>query len=44
MAFDDSATQFGLAGAITLMIFVVVAGLSWLNFAAMRRAAARRAG
>jgi maltose/maltodextrin transport system permease protein len=44
MAFDDSATQFGLAGAITLMIFVVVAAMSYLNFAAMRRAAARRAG
>jgi maltose/maltodextrin transport system permease protein len=44
MAFDDSATQFGLAGAITLMIFVVVALMSYLNFAAMRRAAARRSG
>lgn len=44
MAFDDSGTQFGLAGAITLLIFLVVAGMSYLNFAAMRRAAARRAG
>lgn len=44
MAFDDSGTQFGLAGAITLMIFVVVAALSYLNLVQMRRAAARRAG
>lgn len=44
MAFDDSGTQFGLAGAITLLIFLVVAAMSYLNFAAMRRAAARRAG
>lgn len=44
MAFDDSSTQFGLAGAITLMIFVVVAGLSYFNFVAMRRAASRRTG
>jgi maltose/maltodextrin transport system permease protein len=44
MAFDDSATQFGLAGAITLMIFVVVALLSWANLAAGRRAARRNGG
>jgi maltose/maltodextrin transport system permease protein len=44
MAFDDSGTQFGLAGAITLLIFIVVAGLSYINFIAMRRAAERRSG
>ena len=44
MAFNDSAQQFGLAGAITLLIFVVVAAISYLNFVAMRRAAARRGG
>ena len=42
MAFDDSGTQFGLAGAITLLIFVVVAAISYLNFVAMRRATLRR--
>jgi maltose/maltodextrin transport system permease protein len=44
MAFDNSGTQFGLAGAVTLMIFVVVAALSYVNLAAMRRSAARRSG
>jgi len=44
MAFNDSSQQFGLAGAITLMIFVVVAAISYLNFIAMRRAASRRSG
>jgi len=44
MAFDNSGTEFGLAGAITLMIFVVVAAMSYLNLVQMRRAAARRAG
>jgi len=42
MAFDDSATQFGLAGAITLMIFLVVATLSYVNFVALKRAASRK--
>ncbi|GGL70301.1 maltose transport system permease protein MalF [Wenxinia marina] len=44
MAFDDSGTQFGLAGAITLIIFLIVATMSYLNFVALRRAAARRSG
>jgi maltose/maltodextrin transport system permease protein len=44
MAFDDSGTQFGLAGAITLLIFLVVAVLSYANFVAMRRATQRRSG
>ena len=44
MAFMDSGQQFGLAGAITLIIFLVVATMSYVNFVAMRRAAAKRAG
>lgn len=42
MAFMDTGQQFGLAGAITLLIFIVVAILAYANFAAMRRAANRR--
>ncbi|KIT14257.1 maltose ABC transporter permease MalF [Jannaschia aquimarina] len=42
IAFTDSAQQFGLAGAITFLIFVVVAALAYANFVAMRRAADRR--
>ena len=42
IAFLDSGQQFGLAGAITFLIFVVVAGLAYANFVAMRRAADRR--
>jgi maltose/maltodextrin transport system permease protein len=42
MAFMDTGQQFGLAGAITLLIFIVVAILAYANFAAMRNAAARR--
>jgi maltose/maltodextrin transport system permease protein len=41
MAFSDSAQQFGLAGAITFLIFTVVAALAYANFVAMRRAAER---
>jgi maltose/maltodextrin transport system permease protein len=41
MAFTDSAQQFGLAGAITFLIFIVVAALAYANFVAMRRLAAR---
>ncbi|NDV02452.1 maltose ABC transporter permease MalF [Pseudoroseicyclus tamaricis] len=41
IAFSDSLQQFGLAGAITLLIFVLVAGLSYANFVAMRRAGRR---
>ena len=44
MSFIDSGQQFGLAGAITLLIFIVVAALSYANLVAMRRAARRRAG
>lgn len=42
IAFLDSGQQFGLAGAITFLIFLVVAVLAYANFVAMRRAAARR--
>ncbi|MCL4105098.1 UNVERIFIED_CONTAM: hypothetical protein GTU68_018805 [Idotea baltica] len=39
MAFMDSGQQFGLAGAVTLLIFLVVGGIAYANFVAMRRAA-----
>ncbi len=44
LAFDNAGQEFGLAGAITLLIFVVVAAISYANFVAMRRAAQRRSG
>lgn len=44
LAFDNAGQQFGLAGAITLIIFIVVAAISYANFVAMRRAAERRSG
>jgi len=44
LAFDNAGQQFGLAGAITLLIFIVVAGISYAKFVAMRRAAQRRSG
>lgn len=44
LAFDNAGQEFGLAGAITLIIFVVVAAISYANFVAMRRVAARRSG
>ncbi len=44
LAFDNAGQQFGLAGAITLLIFLVVAAISYANFVAMRRAAAKRSG
>ena len=44
LAFDNAGQQFGLAGAITLLIFLVVAVISYVNFVAMRRAAERRSG
>ncbi len=42
IAFGFSSSEFGLAGAITLLIFLVVAIISYANFVAMRRAADRR--
>jgi maltose/maltodextrin transport system permease protein len=39
----DSGQQFGLAGAITLIIFLVVTAIAYANFVAMRRAASRGA-
>lgn len=44
LAFDNAGQQFGLAGAITLLIFIVVAAISYANLVAMRRMAARRSG
>lgn len=44
LAFDNAGQEFGLAGAITLIIFLVVAAISYANFVAMRRVAARRSG
>ena len=44
LAFNDSAQQFGLAGAITLLIFLVVAAMSYVNLVAMRRAQQKKAG
>ena len=44
LAFDNAGQQFGLAGAITLLIFLVVAAISYANFVAMRRAAQKRSG
>ncbi|MEM9797028.1 MAG: maltose ABC transporter permease MalF [Pseudomonadota bacterium] len=44
LAFDNAGQQFGLAGAITLLIFLVVAAISYANFVAMRRATAKRSG
>ena len=41
IAFLDSGTQFGLAGAITLIIFILVAAIAYANFVAMRRATAK---
>jgi maltose/maltodextrin transport system permease protein len=38
VSFLDSGQQLGLAGAITLIIFVVVAVIAYANFVAMRRA------
>ena len=44
ISFLDSGQQFGLAGAITLVIFVIVTVIAYANFVAMRRAAARGGG
>ncbi len=43
IAFGFSSSEFGLAGAITLLIFLVVAAISYANFVAMRKGAERRA-
>lgn len=39
IAFVDSGTQFGLAGAITFLIFLAVSAIAYANFIALRRAA-----
>ena len=42
ISFLNSGQEFGLAGAITLIIFFIVTVIAYANFVAMRRAAARR--
>ena len=42
ISFMDSGQQFGLAGAITFLIFLVVGAVAYANFVAMRRAADKR--
>ena len=39
ISFLDSGQQFGLAGAISLIIFVIVTVIAYANFLAVRRAA-----
>lgn len=39
IAFLDSGTQFGLSGAITLLIFILVSIMAYANFVFLRRAA-----
>jgi maltose/maltodextrin transport system permease protein len=41
ISFLDSGQQFGLAGAISLIIFVIVTVIAYGNFIAVKRAAAR---
>ena len=41
ISFLNSGQEFGLAGAITLIIFFIVTVIAYANFIAMRRAAAR---
>jgi maltose/maltodextrin transport system permease protein len=42
MSFNDAGQSFGIAGAISTMIFILVAVLAYANFFALRRAAAAR--
>lgn len=41
VSFVDTGQQFGLSGAITLIIFVLVAAIAYANFVALRRATVR---
>lgn len=41
ISFLDSGQQFGLSGAISLIVFVIVAVIAYGNFYAVKRAAAR---
>jgi maltose/maltodextrin transport system permease protein len=41
ISFLDSGQQFGLSGAISLIIFVIVTVIAYANFLAVRRAAGR---
>lgn len=42
MSFNDAGQSFGIAGAISTMIFIVVAFLAYANLIALRRAAQAR--
>jgi maltose/maltodextrin transport system permease protein len=42
MSFNDAGQSFGIAGAISTMIFVLVGVLAYANFFALRRVAAAR--
>lgn len=42
MSFMDAGQSFGLAGAISTLIFIIVALISYANFVAMRRFAAAK--
>jgi maltose/maltodextrin transport system permease protein len=42
MSFNDAGQSFGIAGAISTMIFILVALLAYANFFALRRAAEAR--
>lgn len=44
ISFSSTLQQFGLAGAITMIIFIVVSIIAYANFAAMRRAAGQGRG
>lgn len=43
VAFLDSGQNFGLAGAISLLIFVIITVIAYANFVALRRATSRGA-
>lgn len=42
VSFQDAGQNFGIAGAISTLIFLLVGGLAYANFFALRRAAAAR--
>ncbi|WP_246472996.1 maltose ABC transporter permease MalF [Pelagibacterium limicola] len=42
MSFNDAGQNFGMAGAISTLIFIVVAIIAYANFVAMRRYAAAK--
>jgi maltose/maltodextrin transport system permease protein len=42
VSFQDSGQNFGLAGAISTLIFLIVGVIAYANFVALRRAAEAR--